>query len=305
VSIRGMFVCLFLGAASASAQPQPPQPQALKATQAALIDVLTRQDRAAFERFLAPDAFFMIPFATHGAEAIVQLWLPLLTPGRGSVTMTAGDPVIAGSGDLAYTTGTLALKTQVTNVAQNAEYVAVWRLVDGNWKLAVLSGGAARNVRLGGVGGYRFGMTLDDVRKVSDCAPYTNVSQTGGLECANYTFEGRKTNISFLFNGGQLRRIQFWLYEGTSEANAKEAAARAIDYLRRTAGGVSMVVAPGEVTPDRVMEVLNQMPLQANGAAQFDLSTPAGPQPEVWFGRVARRQTGYFFVFLFADARTQ
>jgi ketosteroid isomerase-like protein len=306
VSIRGIFLCLFLGAAaSASAQSQPQQPSALKAAQTGLIDALSRQDRAAFEKYLAADAFFTIPFATHGADAIVQLWLPLLTPGRGSVTMTAGDPVTAGSGDLAYTTGTLALKTQVSNVAQNGEYVAVWRLIDGNWKLAVLSGGNASAGRLGGVGGYRFGMMLDDVRMVSDCMPYTNVSQTGGLECANYTFEGRKMNISFLFNGGRLRRIQLWLYEGTSEANAKEALARAIDYLRRTAGGVSMAVAPGEVTPDRVMEVLNQMPLQANGAAQFDLSTPAGPQPEVWFGRVVRRQPGYVFVFLFADQRAQ
>ena len=301
-----MFFCLFLGAtASASAQTQPPQLPALKTAQTALIDALTRQDRAAFERFLAPDAFFMIPFATHGAEAIVQLWLPLLTPGRGSVTMTAGDPIIAGSGDLAYTTGTLALKTQVSNVAQNGEYVAVWRLVDGNWKLAVLSGGSASAVRLGGVGGYRFGMTLDDVRMVSDCMPYTNVSQTGGIECANYTFEGRKMNISFLFNAGRLRRIQFWLYEGASEANAKDAVARAIDYLQRTAGKVSMAVAPGmEVTPDLAMEALTRVPQGPNGASQFDLSTPAGPQPVVWFGRVVRQQFGYF-VFLFADQRTQ
>jgi ketosteroid isomerase-like protein len=302
-----MFVCLFLGAAgSAAAQSQPPQLPALKAAQTALIDALSRQDRTAFERSLAPDAFFMIPFATHGVEAIVQLWLPLLTPGRGSVTMTAaGDPVIAASGDLAYTTGTLALKTQVTNVAQNAEYVAVWRLIDGTWKLAVLSGGSTRDVRLGGVGGYRFGMTLDDVRMVSDCAPYTNVSQTGGLECANYTFEGRKMNISFQFNAGRLRRIQFWLYEGGSEAGATEAIGRAIDYLRRTAGGVTMAVAPGtDVTADHVMEVLKLMPTGPNGAAQFDLSTPAGSQPEVWFGRVVRQQRGYF-VFLLADARAQ
>src|SRR5262249_23555458 len=151
-----------------------------------------RHDRASFEQYLAPDAIFMIPFVTRGADAIVQVWSAFLTPGGGTITLTATDPIIAASGDLAYVTGTIAIKSPTSNVAQNAEYVAVWRLIEGKWKLAALSGGSARNVRLGGVGGYRFGMTLDDVRMVSDCQPYTNVSQTGGLECPNYTFEGRK-----------------------------------------------------------------------------------------------------------------
>jgi len=304
---RSVCLAALLALSSAFAQAQAPALPELKATQTALIEALARQDRASFEQCLAPDAVFMIPFVTRGADAIVQVWLPFLTPGRGTVTLTASDPVIAGSGDLAYTTGAIAIKSSATNVAQNAEYVAVWRLIDGKWKLATLSGGSTRNVRLGGVGGYRFGMTLDDVRMVSDCQPYTNVSQTGGLECANYSFEGRKINISFLFTAGRLRRIQFWFYEGTSEANAKDAIARAIDYLRRTAGNVSMAVSPGtEVTADRVMEVLSRMPPGPQGAAQFDLSTPAGPQPEVWFARVVRQQQlAYFGVFLFADARAQ
>ena len=43
-------------------------------------------------------------------------------------------------------------------------------------------------------------------------------------------------------------------------------------------------------------------PLQPGRFTQFKVSSPSGPQPEVWFSRVVRHQFG-FQVMLFADPR--
>jgi hypothetical protein len=108
-------------------------------------------------------------------------------------------------------------------------------------------------------------------------------------------------NISFIFASDRLRRVQLWLYEGVSEADAKDAVGRAIEFLKRTAGGVSVGAMPGvEITTDRVMSTLNS---GSTPVVQFDLSTPATSNPVVWFGRVVHHPGGYF-VFLLADPRS-
>lgn len=271
-----------------------------------LNEALAAHDRSRFEQLLAADATFTLPVPTHGAEAIVRAWIPFLLPTGSTITLTVSQSGAAASGDLAYSAGSFAITGQSSGgpvLDATGEYVAVWKLIDGRWKLAYLAGGrtSAPSGPSSGLGGYRFGMTLDQVRQVQDCRPYTNVSQTGGLECGNYMFEGRKINISFLFNAGQLRRIQLWLYEGNSDDGAKEAIGGAIDFLRKTGGGVSIGAQPGvEVTAEGVMAVLKS---GTGNITQFDLSTPAGSQPEVWFGRVARLQQNGYFVFLFVDPR--
>jgi hypothetical protein len=156
-------------------------------------------------------------------------------------------------------------------------------------------------VERGGVGGFRFGMSRAEVRMVGDCQPYTFVARTGGLECPNYLFEGRKMNISFIFGDEGLRRIQLWFYEGESESEAREAVGRVIEYLERVAGDVHMPALLGNtVTPDEIIGVLNRSSFQPGYFTQFELSTAPGSQPEVWFSRVARHQFGYA-VMLFAD----
>jgi ketosteroid isomerase-like protein len=302
-------VALLAAASTGVAQGQTPL---VADAERALIEALARHDRSAFAELLAPDASFFLPTVTHGADAVVAAWLPFLMSGGNTMTLTAGDAVMAASGDLGYVTGTFTVTGQESGApvkSASGEYVAVWRLLAGRWKLAALGGAAGSNARpAGGIGRYRFGMTPGDVERVSDCQPYTNVSQTGGLECANYTFEGRRMNISFIFASGRLRRIQLWPYEGSSEAGAREAIARSIDYLQRTAGGVSAAGLPGVViTADVVMDMLSGAHPEAGRPVQFDLSTPATSQPEIWFARIVKaqlspQQIGYL-VFLFADPR--
>ena len=296
-------VVLLVSASSSWAQGTS-TPSALTDAIRALDGALANHDREAFARLIAPDAVFTLPAPTRGADAIVNAWLPFLIIGGNTMTLTSSSPNTAASEDLAYIAGAFTIIGRSTGAPvtdARGEYIAVWRLIEGRWQLTALSGtGSATVPAAGGLGGYRFGMTLDQVRQVGDCHPYSNVSQTGGIECPNYTFEGGTINISFLFNNNRLRRIQLWLYEGGSEADAKKAVAFAIEFLRRTAGGVSIGGLPrADVTDDLVMGMLKS---GGGSVTHFDLSTPAGPQPEAWFGRVARHPAGYF-VFLLVDAR--
>jgi hypothetical protein len=142
-------------------------------------------------------------------------------------------------------------------------------------------------------------MSKRDLITVTDCAPYSNVSTTDGIECPNYRFEGRTMNISFLFGANGLRRIQLWLYEGGSESEATEAVGHAIEYLKRTSGGVSIGGLPqAEVTADAVMKMLPQH--VTTGIAQVAVSSRATSNPETWFARIGRHQFG-FLVMLFVD----
>jgi ketosteroid isomerase-like protein len=291
--------------------PTPP----LEEAERTFGDALLRHDRAAFVAMFAPDAESSFPAARHGAESIAELWLPFLIDPGTTMLLTSTGTMTAKSGDIGSSTGTMTVRGRTGSGIQAVPlgtYAITWRLIGGQWKIAMLGGTVsspstpqsptiARRDR-GGVGPFRFGMTRSEVTQVSECQPYTNVSVTGGLECAHYTFEGREMNISFLFAGDRLRRIQLWFYEGTSEHEAHEAVARAVDFLQRTAGGVAIGALPGvKVTPDVVMTMLKSAP-SSGQLVHFEICTPAGPQPEVWFSRVGRHQHGYM-VMLFADAR--
>ncbi|MGB7220473.1 MAG: VWA domain-containing protein [Vicinamibacterales bacterium] len=113
----------------------------------------------AFEQLLASDAVFFFPVTARGVDAIVRAWLPFLVDGGTTMTLTATDPVMATSADLAYATGTFAYRNPVDGgragggALQTGDYLAVWRLVDGRWKMSALSAGAVPGNLLVEVGG--------------------------------------------------------------------------------------------------------------------------------------------------------
>jgi hypothetical protein len=263
-------------------------------------------DRQAFVAAFASDAESTLPSVKRGPEAIASSWLPFLIDPGTTMVLTSTGVTTAPSGDNGNSTGTLAIRGRTANGIQTipaATYSIAWRVVDGRWKISALAGsgkGNGKTAARGGVGRFRFGMTRSEVSQVSDCQPYTSVSSTGGLECAHFRFGGHEMNISFLFTADQLRRIQLWFYEGVSETEAREAVSRVLDYLQRTAGGVTITTSPGTtVSPEKVIELLNRTPLQGR-IAQLEISTPSRPDTEKWFSRVGRHQDGYM-VMLFAD----
>ena len=158
-----------------------------------------------------------------------------------------------------------------------------------------------------GLGPYRFGMTRAEVEAVPACRPYVAVPGTRGLECRNFTFEGRKMTISFIFAGASLSRIQLWFYEGSSEAEARQATDALLEYLSRRGSLRSSAIAPGtRPTTKSIFERVNATRGGKNVPVRVQISATAGEPGTTVHGSVTRVRVGYF-VFIFfsvaADAR--
>jgi len=72
------------------------------------------------------------------------------------------------------------------------------------------------------VGEWRLGDSRQKVTAMPSLPNLTPVKVTGGLETSDATFEGKKRNISFVFNDDQLVYSQVWLYEGKKLSSAIE-----------------------------------------------------------------------------------
>ena len=306
---------LLVGSLVSPSYPQTPSVSLLDADRA-FAEALKCHDRQAFMALFAADAESSLPVPKKGPEAIANSWLPFLIDPGTTMVLTNTGVTMGPDGETGTTTGTFDIRGRTNNGIQTipgGTYLIAWRLVEGQWRISSLGGsgrqtasrdasGASEMTKAadrGGVGAYRFGMTRAEVSRVPDCQPYTPVQVTGGLECPSYVFEGQEMNISFLFGGDRLRRIQLWYYEGESEAEARGAVGKVLEYLNRVGGGVTSNTLPaGEVTAGRVMEMLAGPP-PAGRFAQVEISAN-NPQTEVWFSRIGRTPYGYG-VMLFAD----
>lgn len=309
VIARVFLAALLLNTAIVEAQTTLRDVPPLADAETALVRALAAPDREAFKQLLAPDAMFLFPVEARGPEAIIEKWLPFLLDPSLTLALAIETSTTAKSGELGQTAATFAINGRTNKGMRTTPagtFSIAWRLADGQWKIATLSGagkGGIKLARSGGVGKYRFGMSRTEVSQIADCQPYTNVSRTGGLECPNYLFNGRTMNISFLFAGDELKRIQLWFYNGQSETEAAEAIGGAIDHLNKAAGSARINGLPEvAVTPDAVMDLLKGAQLQPRGVIQVEISSAATSEPEAWFARVGRHQLGYA-VMLFADAR--
>ncbi len=315
-----LFTCTFVS----SVHTQAPPPS-LQEAERAFADALVRHDQAAFVAMFAPDAESSLPVEKHGPEAIANSWLPFLIDPGTTMLLETTEVTMGASSDVGNSVGTLAVRGRTNAGTQTiplGTYSIAWHMVEGRWRITRLSrsasapangvasksnaNAAASGVKAGeiqgGIGRYRFGMSRAEVSQVSDCSPYLNVAVTGGLECAPYTFEGQQINISFLFAGDRLRRIQLWMYEGQSTDDAEQAVARVLRYLERVAGGVAVRSLPDmSVTPAAVMKLLGSAPPQSNGIAQVEIVTASTTAPEMWSAKIGHHQLGYM-VMLFADA---
>jgi ketosteroid isomerase-like protein len=280
------------------------------------INALASHDRAAFTAMFADDAESTLPSVTHGPEAIANMWLPFLIDPGTTMILATTSVATAPAGDTGTSSGTFAIRGRTNNGVQTipaGTYSITWRLVEGHWKIARLSGGSGKGasapasrsesisetVDRGGVGPFRFGMTRDEVSRVRDCAPYVPVTVTGGLECAHYRFDDREMNISFIFAGERLRRIQLWYYEGESSVEARDAI---VTFLQRTTGGATLSARPDvPLSGEGIVAALNNAGAPVGRQiVQLDITAPSDGSI-VWFSRVGRHEHGYL-VMLFAEA---
>lgn len=88
---------------------------------------------------------------------------------------------------------------------------------------------------------WRLGMTRDQVIAEKEFGPYKPVQVTGGVETFDAQFDGRKTNVSFVFDDADtLSYIQVWKYEGPDFEPAKQAALDVYDLFSTRFGGLTI-----------------------------------------------------------------
>jgi hypothetical protein len=297
MQIRDCLATLVLLCMPVAAHGQDTPMPSLEEAQRAFAASLERHDRAAFEAMFAPDAESSLPSVKHGPEAIANSWLPFLIDPGTTMLLTNSEAVVTAPGVSGRTSGTFDIRGRTANgirTIPGGTYEIVWRIIDGRWKINALGGSGRRPVSRtdrGGVGPYRFGMTRTEGSQLPDCQPYKPVAVTGGLEM----------NISFIFAGDSLRRIQLWYYDGESEQDARAAVGRVLSFLQRTAGTLVLSSRPGApVTTDSVMSAIAAAPADSRGVMQVELGTATRPQSESWFSRIGRHPGGYL-VMLFAD----
>jgi ketosteroid isomerase-like protein len=293
-----------------AAHGQQASTSALQSADRAFADALIHHDRAAFVAMFAPDAESTLPVLKRGPEAIADAWLPFLIDPGTTMIFTNVDVTAEESGDTGTSLGTFAIEGRTQGGVKTipvGKYTIAWRVIDGHWRISRLAGSrddVRKTAERGGVGPFRFGMTREEVSSVTDCEPYTAVRVTGGLECPHYRFDGREMNISFLFTGDRLSRIQLWYYEGASNEEAREAVGRVLDFLERTTGAVTVQSMPNQqVTASSVMSTIERTVPKPGQLVQLEICARARTPSEVWFSRVGRHQYGYG-VMLFAVPAT-
>jgi ketosteroid isomerase-like protein len=307
----GLFAIMLLSA-PLTQEPAGFSPD-VRAAERNLVGALQRHDRAAFERLIAADAIFFSPSVLQGRDAILQAWIPFLAINGSTMVLEPGG--VSGQGDVLVTEGRFSITGNgPIRPIQNAVYIAVWKRTSDGWLLYSFSGGAPPPPRAstapaplrpaGGLGDYRFGMSRQQVRQVPACTPYLDVPSTTGLECPNFTFEGRKMNVSFLFTGDTLRRVQLWYYEGKSEKDAKKAADEALEYMAREAGTVHSYELPAgsAVNTEEIFKALKKQTPAPGQAANVQLVTESTQKPEQLHARVVRGGETYM-VLMFVSAR--
>ena len=154
-----------------------------------------------------------------------------------------------------------------------------------------------------GYGPWRLGMSKEQVRALSKDGPYVAVSATGGLETANGSFNGRKTNVSFVFGERGLRKIQIWAYEGEDRDKAIEAWHRVHKHLVKNYGVVKTPAfelakeADSKAFSTAAARALAEQP--ADRVANLQMAPLNQPNGMIVYSSILRHPERGYYVFLY------
>jgi hypothetical protein len=178
--------------------------------------------------------------------------------------------------------------------------IALTPLAAGDAVLYAQRPAAAPPARTPAFGDYQFGMTRGEVRRIRACSPYQYVAGTGGLECPNLTLGTRTMNISFVFKGDALSRIQLWFYEGPTESAARKATDEMLDFMAKRGPIRSDELKGTRPTVDAIFRTLLQRNVDRQGA-RVQVLLPATTTPPFVHASVTRVLTGYYVFAFFTN----
>lgn len=150
-------------------------------------------------------------------------------------------------------------------------------------------------------GGFRFGMTKDEVRTSAKCT-LKDVQVTGGLECPDFDVGGTKRNVSFVFGpDGGLKKIQVWFYEGADRAAFEKGVDAMLSHMKKQHGDVeSATLGPGAaVTRTSLLKALDAMPADSKAPAKAQLKPAKDPADAFVFASVFKAPPLGFYAFLY------
>ena len=140
---RVFIAALLLHSSPVVAQTIVPPPP-LEAAERALVNALMLPDPETFRQLLAADAVSFVPAEAHGPDAIVLNWLPFLRSSEVRLAPIIESSTTTESGAIGETSGTFTVYGRARHgmsATPAGAFSIVWRLVDGRWKIARLSGG--------------------------------------------------------------------------------------------------------------------------------------------------------------------
>lgn len=169
--------------------------------------------------------------------------------------------------------------------------------------VAILLGGGDA-LAAPGFGGWTFGMTKAQVKQVKACKPYKPVKSTGGLECRNYRHISAVNNISFVFRGGKLAKIQVWLYEGKAPAKAARRLHQLMAHYKKRYGAVEspQLQQPHKLSLAKLLTLVKGM--GSSGPAKLQFRPVKPPKKFFTFASMFRHPVhGYYLFHYFQPPR--
>ena len=167
--------------------------------------------------------------------------------------------------------------------------------------LAALFATQTQVTDMGGLGDWRFGMTKEQIRATTTCSPWKDVPITGGLECPNFEFAGKKRNVSFVFDGsGALAKIQLWFCEAADRKAAGAAVDELLAFMTKTWGDLESGNVP-KVGRDALLDALDAAAKAPHGPpqAKVQLKPVKEPNDVFVFASVFRDPTHGYYCFLY------
>ena len=131
---------ILAGCVGASVPRAQTAESALRQTAGALQQAFTARDANRIANFFAEDAVAMYPSPqpTVGREANRRAWESYYSR-RTAHPVTIDTVVVSASGDLGYIFGRYLTAEARDPSATGGRYVAVWRRIDDQWQIAILS----------------------------------------------------------------------------------------------------------------------------------------------------------------------
>jgi hypothetical protein len=178
---------------------------------------------------------------------------------------------------------------------------------------------ASSNINYLSIGNWKLGDSRDEIRAMPSLPNLKPVKITGGLETADAVFEGKKRNISFVFDDNALAYTQTWVYEGRSLDLAIEEFSTLYNYLSSKLQGAKikgievsggMTLGALKVATKQLFDNIQKSVDSTNSNSDkemtflmtLDLIPNTQPNENKLHGKfVYSGRHGTFYIFLFED----